>query len=82
MLDDFADHIVVAGTARRTYRRDLAILEGAVDAEELKLAVDVGLLHLLHHGLVDGGRHVWRGYVKAPAQLILCMLRKSAVVCR
>jgi hypothetical protein len=41
-----------------TYRWDLAVLEGADDTIDLKLAVDVGLLLLLHHRTVHIGSHV------------------------
>ena len=36
---------------------NLALLESADDAEDLQLAVDVGLLLLLDNGTVDVGRH-------------------------
>lgn len=47
-----------ASQGNATYGRDLALLEGADDAVDLELAVDIGLLLLLDGGLVHvGGRH-------------------------
>jgi hypothetical protein len=40
-----------------TYRGDLSLLEGGENAEELELAVDIGILLLLNNRTVDVGGH-------------------------